>query len=1025
MDRYERTLRLIDRVSRRAPQAVRLAELASLAVRVDSHLLRQLRLELLPEADVGAEADLWFSPLVESRGPAGFVLDPIVAELLQRHLLEDEDRFRAARREIVRAHAAMPPAIQAEEEIHALALEKGVGAAAEIEERLQPLVRAIVQGGQAGTDLARWVLRAAPRFHPIVRETEAAQTLILTAPLLLGHRRILKEGPKRRVSVRTLGWALPSSARRESVRIGVELVEVGVQFLAAGETSDTVALPQTNPLLVELEWDDGKGTRRITVEPVAGTYAVLAGKPQNVLLTTLTGEQYRLASQPSATLNAPPMRSASAVSADPAMLAACVQLEPLGHDGNHLCVAFAVAPSLFLAPAVPLENYPIVAVAGTTRQVEVMHGAGAPLEEQAGALFLGARPIDFTADPIMRIADQFPSGEIQAAAVGFDDAGARWLEVVFPAVDEASDQSRYGIVPDAPALAVEELNKQFLGSPVVHENAVIGAIVEVLQGGTHVRVVGAAYLQGVRQRLLEELGRVSEPQPDTVASVPWERLQVTATRLEGSVLFRFLLGDSRFEVSIASSQVASVDRLSTELLSTGYWEPERAHALSELLLPAEAKDLMRSVRNVVLLLDEETARYPWEFLDAPAPETEPTGNTGAPLAIGRGLLRQLGMPVSARLAARVSDRSALVLGESPFSSKEGSAEVEAVAEGLARAGFAVETRVRASNADMLEALYRRPYRVLHLSGGRMRRGEASQIPAGIAITDLVLGTAEIEGMREVPEVVFCNFHSRDTMQSRQAGHDDDPLIGSRLAAELAAGFVAKGVRAFIAPVGASDDEATTTFALSFYNHMLSGVALGEALRRARAETFERHPKSKTWGVFQCYGDPSYCLVRDEAAEAVDSMPRRAVFLSYAREDRAVVESIRNDLDADGVDVWFDRGELRAADDWDQKIRAIIDACALFVPIISRAVLGQQARSFRREWEHALKVQQQRPRQPDGSPSPFIVPVVIDNTDMQTPGVKEYFQSYQAEHLPKGRTTPEFRAMLKHLFRNAQKASQGM
>ena len=44
-----------------SPGSARLAELASFAARIDTGLLRRLRQVLLPDADVGAESDLWFS----------------------------------------------------------------------------------------------------------------------------------------------------------------------------------------------------------------------------------------------------------------------------------------------------------------------------------------------------------------------------------------------------------------------------------------------------------------------------------------------------------------------------------------------------------------------------------------------------------------------------------------------------------------------------------------------------------------------------------------------------------------------------------------------------------------------------------------------------------------------------------------------------------------------------------------------------------------------------------------------------
>jgi uncharacterized protein YfaA (DUF2138 family) len=65
-----------------------------------------------------------------------------------------------------------------------------------------------------------------------------------------------------------------------------------------------------------------------------------------------------------------------------------------------------------------------------------------------------------------------------------------------------------------------------------------------------------------------------------------------------------------------------------------------------------------------------------------------------------------------------------------------------------------------------------------------------------------------------------------------------------------------------------------------------------------------------------------------------SEPGKAVFLSYASQDADAARRICDALRAAGVEVWFDRSELRGGDTWDAKIRRQIKECALFVPIIT-------------------------------------------------------------------------------------------
>ncbi len=60
----------------------------------------------------------------------------------------------------------------------------------------------------------------------------------------------------------------------------------------------------------------------------------------------------------------------------------------------------------------------------------------------------------------------------------------------------------------------------------------------------------------------------------------------------------------------------------------------------------------------------------------------------------------------------------------------------------------------------------------------------------------------------------------------------------------------------------------------------------------------------------------------------------AVFLSYASQDAEAAQRICEALRAAGVEVWFDRNELRGGDTWDLQIKKQIHDCALFIPLIS-------------------------------------------------------------------------------------------
>ncbi|MBS0375706.1 MAG: TIR domain-containing protein [Proteobacteria bacterium] len=136
---------------------------------------------------------------------------------------------------------------------------------------------------------------------------------------------------------------------------------------------------------------------------------------------------------------------------------------------------------------------------------------------------------------------------------------------------------------------------------------------------------------------------------------------------------------------------------------------------------------------------------------------------------------------------------------------------------------------------------------------------------------------------------------------------------------------------------------------------------------------------------------------------------RAVFLSYASEDRDAAARIADALKAAGIEVWFDRSALRGGDVWDAQIRQQIKACALFVPLLSRQAHAREEGYFRLEWK--LAVDRSYHMTEDRS---FLVPIVIDDTPDDEPRVPDRFRAVQWTRLAAG-PTPEFVARIAALL----------
>ncbi len=218
---------LIEAFKEENGEAYRLALAASLAVRVEPELVRALRLCLFPGVDAGAEADLWFSPLVRSQTPLALEFERNTLELLRRDLAADPQLLHSAWEVIEEFHAGAPYALRLEEELTWLGLVCEDNEAV-IEERLQAAL-ARLRAGRAG--IARWASRALKSLPEKARSTEAALKLSLAAGMRTGVGPVLDAIPSGSVAE---AWLNEFSVKQ------IARVNVGVRLLK-NESADTEA----------------------------------------------------------------------------------------------------------------------------------------------------------------------------------------------------------------------------------------------------------------------------------------------------------------------------------------------------------------------------------------------------------------------------------------------------------------------------------------------------------------------------------------------------------------------------------------------------------------------------------------------------------------------------------------------------------------------------------------------------------------------------------------------------------------
>lgn len=355
----------------------------------------------------------------------------------------------------------------------------------------------------------------------------------------------------------------------------------------------------------------------------------------------------------------------------------------------------------------------------------------------------------------------------------------------------------------------------------------------------------------------------------------WHRLEIIEEKGRDGLRFIATTDRARAEETQATGQLKLADNFIRLASRSPRVNEDAAKTLFEMLLPNRLKELAPKQTDLVLLVDEVSARYPWELLE------DRWSDSNKPPAVAAGLVRQLKSPQFRPVPAHAYEPKAFVVGNPnledwpEFPPLPGARqEAHSVAELLASRGFTVLESIEEKADNILGGLHSDAWRILHLAGHGehefllTEEGKAGEICASCGqkppekkktVSGMVIGhktfltPGDVEQMRWVPELVFINCcHLGKTLTEKPGNYN-------QLAANLAVQFIRMGVKAVVASGWAVDDRAALAFAESFYGHLLAGETFGEAVRAAREEIWVQYPDVNTWGAYQCYGDPSYRL----------------------------------------------------------------------------------------------------------------------------------------------------------------------
>ncbi len=377
------------------------------------------------------------------------------------------------------------------------------------------------------------------------------------------------------------------------------------------------------------------------------------------------------------------------------------------------------------------------------------------------------------------------------------------------------------------------------------------------------RVKVEAIREDAGQIPLKLLSLINDPNQDEEISACAKKLLMDhfidfSTVGQNPLKFVSLTDRARAEEEIKSTQRKLIDRLIEASINTNSWNEETAKTLFHLLIPNNFKDYATDNKNLLLIVDEQSASYPWEILHYPSEKNN------APIATQIGLIRQLVTKQYTRHVNQAIVDSVLIIGNPktddqtkypslPYAKEE----ALSVLEIFRNESYQVVHAIEEDGMTTVNKLFSANYKVMHLAGhGIVNANDPSK--TGMVLDDTTYITAaEIESLPQTPEFVFinCCYLGKGGKSKTNTTHFN------KLAANVGTQFIQKGVKAVVAAGWAIDDAAAQFFAKSLYTFLFEGLKFGDAVQKARLTTYRQYGSTNTWGAYQCYGDPYYKITK--------------------------------------------------------------------------------------------------------------------------------------------------------------------
>ena len=271
--------------------------------------------------------------------------------------------------------------------------------------------------------------------------------------------------------------------------------------------------------------------------------------------------------------------------------------------------------------------------------------------------------------------------------------------------------------------------------------------------------------------------------------------------------------------------------------------------LFDELVPGEIKErLAKTIEKILMLsMDDKLVHIPWELL------FDGRDFLCQRFSMGRSVSTKQAVSAVTRAISRPLKMQILAdpRGDLKASYEEGVSIKNEI--GKLDDWLDVSLKTPAIKTDYVRAKIRN-FDMVHYAG-HADHNSASPEESGWILKDGKFKAEQIvsmTGVMPMPSLVFSNAcQTGQTGEWKLSEDYEDRIFG------LANAFLLSGVQHYIGTFWEIPDEAGSLFAVSFYNNLVDGLPIGEALRLARHSLIEKYGEDTiVWASYMLYGDPT-------------------------------------------------------------------------------------------------------------------------------------------------------------------------